>query len=109
MIRYTPEGYSPSIGLNITLGTWRKPWFSLRWVWYDPGTQIVTSKRIRVRFYMRPFILTSSDRFNAIENWLREHDCEIVSREKLHDLKSVENDQKARMDAMAIVQQTLRA
>jgi hypothetical protein len=88
MIHYTPESSSPGIGLNITIGTWRKPWFSLRWVWYTPKTRNMTSRRIRIRLYMRPFILTSKDTYNVVHGYLWERNAVVVNVDQFRDICS---------------------
>lgn len=97
MIHYTPEGNIPKLGLNIAIGatwrkpfvvfgkTWYKPWISFRWVWYDPMTGTMSSRRLRIRPYMRPFILTSTDRVNVVDSWLWNHDHIAVPREIIED------------------------
>ena len=85
MIHYTPEGGYPKIGLNITCGTWRKPWITFRWVSFDFKTKIATSHRIRFRTFMRPFILTSRDEYHVIKDWMWSNDFMAVPKTLLED------------------------
>lgn len=104
MIHRTLEGDHPEIGLNITTSfNWRRPWIVLRWVWYTPKTRTMTSRRIRIRLFMRPFIITSKDSFDVVHGYLWENELELVHREVLQDLKDAEESQMKRYDHLAYI------
>lgn len=103
MIHYTPEGSILRVGLNITCGTWRKPYMTLRWVWYDTETHILSSRRFRIRLYQWPVFIWGKDQGNVINSWLWENDFDVVSREVLHDLKAMENSQKRTNEPLAYI------
>lgn len=86
MIHYTPECTQARIGLNITVGTWRRPWIAFRWVWYDTVTRNLSSRRLRIRLYLRPFFLTSSDTYNVVHGYLWERHAVVVNAEDFQDI-----------------------
>lgn len=85
MIHYTPEGTVGRIGLNITIGTWRKPYVTFRWVWYDITTRMLTSRRFRIRLYLRPVFIWGRDESNVVNGWLWDNDFVAVPRTLLED------------------------
>ena len=103
MIHYTSEGAISRIGLNITLGTWRKPYVTFRWVWYDTVNRMLSSRRFRIRLYRWPVFMWSKDEGSVIDNWLWENDLDVVSREVLQDLKAMEATQKRTNEPYAII------
>jgi hypothetical protein len=86
MIHYTPEGQVLRVGLNITVGQWRKPWISFRWVWYDTRTRTLTSLRLRIRFWLQPFFIWGKDEGKVIDSWLWENDFAVLPKSVLEDL-----------------------
>lgn len=86
MIHYTPEGHVARIGLNFTLGTWRKPWFAFRWLWYDTVSRNLLSRRIRVRLYQWPAVLLSKDKYNVVHGYLWERNAVVVNADDFRDI-----------------------
>jgi hypothetical protein len=85
MIHYTPEGHVLRVGLNITIGTWRKPYVTFRWVWYDTMTRNLSSRRFRIRLYQWPMFMWGRDQRNVVHGWLWENDFMIVPKTLLED------------------------
>ena len=85
MIHIIKELDHRHIGLNIIFGTWRRPWVLFQWVWYDLATRQVTSRRLRIRFFMRSFILTSKDTYSVVDGWLNANELVPVYRVMLED------------------------
>lgn len=86
MIHHTPEGHIARIGLNISVGTWRKPWVAFRWVWYDTVSRNLTSRRIRIRLYQWPAVLMSKDKYNVVHGFLWERNAVVVNRDVMRDM-----------------------
>jgi len=103
MIKYTPEGRISRVGLNITLGTWRKPYVTFRWVWYHTPTHMLTSWRFRIRLYLWPVFMWGKDSTNVIDSWLFDRDLIVVNREILEDLHAIEDAQKRTNEPYAII------
>jgi len=103
MIHYTPEGSIARVGLNITCGVWRKPYVTFRWVWYDTVSHKLSIRRFRIRLYLWPIFMWGKEEGNVIDNWLWDHDLDVVSREILEDLKSTEASQKRVNERHAII------
>lgn len=91
MIHFTKEGDYKKIGLNLYRAAGG---FVAAWVWYTPATHELKGWRFRLRMHIKPRILWSVESSNVIKNWLWMHDCEVVERETLQDLKAIEARQK---------------
>jgi hypothetical protein len=86
MIHYTQEGAHLKLGLNISAGRvngW--PWVRFVWCWYNVATRTLTTKRLRLRTHMSPYILRNSSEGCTISNFLMTHDLIAVPRELLED------------------------
>lgn len=89
MIHHTPEGNVMKLGLNLR----RAPGgFLAIWAWYDFATYTATTYRFRLRLHRRPWLLWSVSNWNVIDDHLWNIDCELVPREVLADLKTVEQE-----------------
>lgn len=91
MIHLTREGAHKKIGLNLYRAAGG---FVAAWVWYTPATHELKGWRFRLRMHIKPRILWSVERCNVIDNYLMVHDCDIVNRETLVDLKELQDRQK---------------
>ena len=85
MIHITPEGQILSVGLNLTFGTLRKPYLTLRWVWYNTRTRMLSSRRFRIRLYRWPVFMWSKDERHAVKSWLWENDFSVLPNSVLED------------------------
>ena len=85
MIHITPEGQILSIGLNLTFGTLRKPYVTLRWVWYHTRTRMLSCRRFRIRLYQWPAFVWGKDERHAVRGWLWENDLTAVPNVLLED------------------------
>jgi hypothetical protein len=85
MIHFIEEGGFVHIGLNITTGSWRRPWVTFSWVWFSPRTAQLSHRRIRFRTFMRPFILTSKFSKSVVDDWLMMRGMVAVYREILEE------------------------
>lgn len=91
MIHFTHEGGFKKVGLNLYRA---RGGFVVAWLWYTPAKHELWGWRFRLRLHMAPRILWSVERCNVIQSYLMAHDCEIVHRETLGDLKAMEASQK---------------
>ena len=85
MIHFTKEGGKRKLGLNLHRA---KGGFVAVWVWYDLVTHIASTYRFRLRLHTKPRILWYVERFNFIDNYVRNIDYEIVPREVMEDLRA---------------------
>ena len=100
MIHYTPEGHRIKLGLNFSGAPGG---FRLLWAWYDFGSNKATTYRLRVRLHMAPRILWEAKTWNVIDAHLELHGLDVVSKEVLADLKSVEETQKKRNERFVYI------
>ena len=100
MIHFTHEGGYKKVGLNLYRA---RGGFVVAWLWYTPATHELKGWRFRLRLHMAPRILWSVDRSNVIQSYLMAHDCEIVHRETLVDLKAMEASQKRTNEPLCYV------
>ena len=100
MIHIRRPGDAFKIGLNLHRATWG---FVAIWAWYDPGTHAMSARRFRLRLHMAPRLMWSVDHWHVVENYLREHDAELVHREVLADLKTAENVAKRVNEPLAYI------
>jgi len=91
MIHHTPEGRCMKLGLNFRKAPGG---FLAIWAWYDFATYTATSYRFRLRLHIRPRIFWSVNKWNVIDDHLWNIDCELVPREVLADLKTVEEQHR---------------
>lgn len=86
MIHKHKEGDHLKIGLNYKYGRvgW-KPWVAFVWCWYEPSTRTLTTKRLRVRTHVAPYIIKESAETNTISNFLMMNDLIAVPRELMED------------------------
>ena len=85
MFSITPEGHILRVGLNLTFGTWRKPYVTFRWVWYNTLTRKLTSWRFRIRLYQWPAFMWSKSSGDPVKSWLFDNDMVPVYRSLLED------------------------
>ncbi len=88
MIHYKREGQSVGIGLNITVGVnkgWL-PWITLCWAWYTPASHKMKGWRFRIRTWRFAVFCTSAE-WDVIENYLKQTDQRLISRELIEDLR----------------------
>ena len=89
MINFTTMGAAVKLGLNL----YRAPGgFVAIWAWYDFASHKATIRRLRIRLHKSPRILRSVETFSVVDNYLRQHDLELIHRERLVDLHEVEED-----------------
>jgi len=98
MIHITSEGSHLKLGLNLRRATGG---FVAYWMWYDFATYTATAHRFRLRLHMRPWLLRSVSSWNVIDDHLWNIDCELIPREVLADLKTVEEEAKRSSAAYA--------
>lgn len=90
MIHFTKEGEYKKIGLNFLKAPGD---IVVSWVWYTPASQELHGWRFRFRWHIKPRIIWSVERSNVIKNYLMIHDCEIVQKETLIDLRELQERQ----------------
>jgi hypothetical protein len=98
MIHITSEGSHLKLGMNLRRA---KGGFVAYWMWYDFATHTATARRFRLRLHRRPWLLWSVSNWNVIDDHLWNIDCELVPREVLADLKTVEEEAKRSSAAYA--------
>ena len=103
MIHFTKEGAHKKIGLNLYRAAGG---FVVAWVWYTPATHELKGWRFRLRMHIKPRILWSVESCNVIDNYLFVHDCDIVHRELLTDLKELQECQKRINEPYAYIKTT---
>lgn len=100
MIHYTPEGAFIKLGLNFSF---TPGGFRIMWAWYDFATHNAVTYRFRLRIGKGQNFIWSVNRFNVISDHLMRHDLELVQREVLHDLRSVEAAEKRTNEPLSII------
>lgn len=100
MINFTKEGAYKKIGLNFYRAAGG---FVVAWLWYTPATHKLYGWRFRLRMHIKPRILWSVESSDVIKSYLWMHDCELVEREVLNDLKAMEASQKRTNEPLAYI------
>ena len=88
MIHYKREGRPLALGLNITVGTNKRwwPWITFIWAWYNIPTHRLTVWRLRFRTW-KPAVFFGEVGGDVIENYLRNRDERLIKRELIEDLR----------------------
>jgi hypothetical protein len=103
MIHYTPDGHHIKLGLNFSSTSGG---FCLLWVWYNFATYTATTYRLRVRLHMAPRTMWETKTWNVIDNYLMLRNLELVHKEVLEDLYSLERAEKRINESYAIIKPT---